>query len=89
MNGLQIETFAMRFCREKFQGVFSCDTLPPKPTLLVCNTDPHDKPGTHWIEIYVDKNGRGEYFLERGTELYPATVLRGPGHCTKWTESLY
>mgnify|MGYP003411387783 CR=1 FL=1 len=44
MNGLQIERFVRRFCRDKFHGVFSCDTLPPNPQLLVCNTDPHDSP---------------------------------------------
>ena len=68
MNGFQVETLIRRFCRDKFQGVYSCDTLPPKPELLVCNTDPHDKPGTHWIAIYVDKNGRGEYFDSFGME---------------------
>ena len=85
MNGLQIERFVRRFCRDKFQGVFSCDTLPPNPELLVCNTDPHDKPGTHWIVICVDKNGRGEYFDSFGME--PPTVFRDymNKHCRNWT----
>ena len=43
MNALQIEQFVRGFYHVKFQGVFSCDTLPPNPQLLVCNTDPHDK----------------------------------------------
>ena len=85
MNGLQIERFVRRFCRDKFQGVFSCDTLPPNPQLLVCNTDPHDKPGTHWIVIYVDKNGRGEYFDSFGME--PPVVFKDymNKHCRNWT----
>ena len=41
MNTVQIESCMMRMCGDKFQGVFSCDTLPPKPELLICNTDPH------------------------------------------------
>ena len=45
-------------------GVYSSDTLPKKCRgLLVCNTDPHDRSGEHWIAIYVDDDGRfGEFF---------------------------
>ena len=35
-----------------FDGIFSIDTLKDikeKPTLIVCNTDPSDKAGEHWI----------------------------------------
>ena len=45
-----------------FDGVFSIDRLPDHPRLLVCNTDPSDKPGRHWIAIYVDDDGRGDFF---------------------------
>jgi hypothetical protein len=45
-----------------FQGVFSSDRLPSELRLLVCNTDPHHRPGEHWICINVDVQGRGEYF---------------------------
>jgi hypothetical protein len=85
MNTTQIERCVRRMCRDKFQGVFSCDTLPPKPKLLVCNTDPHDKPGTHWIAIYVDKWGRGEYFDSFGME--PTAVFKDymNKHCRYWT----
>jgi hypothetical protein len=57
MNTREIERFINRdrVCRTSFQGVFSRDTLPSKPRLLICNTDPSDKPGQHWIAIYVDK----------------------------------
>ena len=57
MNGEEIE----RFLRERlpnFDGVFSVDTLPRTPRLLVCNTDPSDRPGRHWVVIYV-KDGHG------------------------------
>jgi len=36
-----------------YDGVFSVDTLPSMPRLLVCNTDPSYMPGRHWICIYV------------------------------------
>ena len=64
MNTKEIERFldADTICRQVFQGVYSADTLPPTPRLLVCNTDPSTRLGLHWIVIHVDKNGRGEYF---------------------------
>ncbi len=85
MNGRQIETFLNRKCGNKFQGVFSCDTLPPNPTLLICNTDPHDKPGTHWIAIYVDTNRRGEYFDSFGQPIPKVFKDYMNKHCRSWT----
>ena len=38
-----------------FDGIFSIDTLKDireKPTLIVCNTDPSDKAGEHWILFF-------------------------------------
>ena len=48
MNTEQIDRILRRHVRD-FDGVFSADTLPEKPRLLVCNTDASDKPGQHWI----------------------------------------
>ena len=64
MDTRDIERFIRRdrVCRSMFQGVFSSDTLPENPRLLICNTDPSHMPGRHWIAIYVDQHGRGEYF---------------------------
>ena len=46
-----------------FRGVFSRDTLPSTINgLLVCNTDPHGKPGEHWIAMCINDDGHGEYF---------------------------
>ena len=72
-------------CRSMFQGVFSVDTLPPKPRLLVCNTDPSTKPGSHWIAINVDKNGRGEYFDSFGRGPQPIIEAYMNRHCRFWT----
>jgi hypothetical protein len=60
MNTAQIEEFLKT--TRRFQGVFSSDRLPSEARLLVCNTDPHRRPGEHWICINVDVQGRGEYF---------------------------
>ena len=88
MNTAQIDQILRRdpICRRRFQGVFSVDTLPAQPRLLVCNTDPSNQPGTHWIAISVDgRTGRGEYFDSFGrspTGVFKAYMNR---HCTVWT----
>lgn len=33
---------------------------------MVINTDPHTKPGMHWIAIYVDSSGHGLFFDSYG-----------------------
>ena len=42
-----------------FGGIFSIDTLQDikeKPTLIICNTDPSNKPGEHWILFFFYDN---------------------------------
>ncbi len=49
----------------QFRGVHACNQLPaysPATSLYVCNTDPSDEPGEHWVVIYVDEKRRGEFF---------------------------
>jgi hypothetical protein len=60
MNTVEIEHI-LRNRAKGFDGVFSIDTLPPKPHLLVCNTDPSTKSGRHWVCIWIEDD-RGEYF---------------------------
>jgi len=43
MNTEEIDRILRRHVTD-FDGVFSTDTLPEKPRLLVCNTDASDKP---------------------------------------------
>ena len=42
-----------------FQGVFASDQLPDSPSkrtsAYIVNTDPHDKPGRHWIAFWTDQ----------------------------------
>jgi hypothetical protein len=81
-----------------FRGVFACDMLPKGkftyPSAFVCNTDPHSKPGQHWVAIYLDNDGCGEYFDSYGlapdddilpiyTQKYLKTFLQK--HTTSWT----
>src|SRR5215469_14145104 len=48
-----------------FKGVFPCDKLPEissYPACLVANTDPSYQAGEHWVCMFFDETGRGEYF---------------------------
>ena len=87
MDTREIERFleADSACRRVFQGVFSADTLPEQPRLLVCNTDESTKPGQHWIAIYVGVDGRGEYFDSFGQMPNKHFESYMNKHCTRWT----
>jgi hypothetical protein len=87
MNTKEIERFvgADTVSRGVFQGVFSVDTLPKQPRLLVCNTDKSTKPGQHWIAIHVDTDGRGEHFDSFGRAPNEQFEVYMNKHCTKWT----
>jgi len=84
MNTEEIERVLKRMCAKDFDGVFSADTLPEKPHLLVVNTDPAHRPGRHWVCMYVE-NGYGEYFDSFGrppTANFERYLNR---HCSSWT----
>ena len=57
MNTAEIDRILRREGARDFDGVFSVDTLPDRPRLLVCNTDPSHRSGRHWVAICV-KDGR-------------------------------
>jgi len=81
MNTQEID----RFLRQRlpdFDGVFSIDTLPERPRLLVCNTDPSDEPGRHWVAICV-REGRGECFDSFGRA--PNAIFARYLNCVYWT----
>lgn len=83
-----IERCLRKLCGDIFIGVFACDELPkntPKPALMVCNTDAGNLPGEHWISIFIDRDGRGEFFDSFGRE--PGHPFSGymDKHCYYWT----
>jgi len=54
---------------KNFIGVFSRDELHfkyPYPLSIVVNTEDSSHPGSHWVAIYIDENGYGEYFDSYG-----------------------
>ena len=49
--------------------MFARDELPDlmhmqQPFALVFNTDPHDKPGQHWLAIYGPSDGPLKFFFD-------------------------
>ena len=69
------------FTKNTFCGVFPADELPIIDTFpcgLVANTDPSNKPGTHWLAFYFPSSQKGEFFDSYG---YP------PKHYGEFFES--
>jgi len=90
MDTTRLLQLLSRRCQGQLLGVFASNRLPrnlPKrrPLLLVCNTDPHYKPGEHWIVIFLDAEGNGEYFDSLGDE--PRWIFKKflDRHCARWT----
>ena len=70
MNTLQIERLLKKDLKSKtiFKKVCALDQLekPTFPSAYVINSDPSSEPGEHWVAVYFDKRGRGEYFDSYG-----------------------
>ncbi len=63
MNTLEINKYLKDF--SQFKGTYPKDLLPKiygLPIGIVINTDSSDEPGEHWVAVYIDRNGIGEYF---------------------------
>ena len=84
MNTEEIKRILRRQCAKDFDGVFSVDTLPDRPRLLVCNTDPSYRHGRHWVAICV-KDARGEYFDSFGRRPSVEFERYMNRHCRYWT----
>ena len=89
MNTKEIDTYLKKdpVCKDIFHGVYSSDNVPivtHLPALIVCNTDLKRGPGEHWIVIYLDKEGRGEYFDSFGRKPQENFELYLNRHCTSW-----
>ena len=70
MNILQIERLLKKGLKSKniFKKVCALDQLEKStfPSAYVINSDPSSEPGEHWVAVYFDKRGRGEYFDSYG-----------------------
>ena len=89
MNTEEIDLYLKKdpVCKTIFYGVYSCDNIPTVtrlPALIVCNTDSKSGPGEHWIVIYLDREGRGEYFDSFGREPRENFKSYLNRHCISW-----
>ena len=92
MDTKQIERMLALDSRTKdvVRGVVAKDELPTRivgacPTAFVCNTHDADKPGQHWIVIYIDGD-RGEYFDSYGLPPLHTTFRTFLNNCClEWT----
>src|SRR5882757_5972685 len=70
-----------------FEGVFASDQIPKfceQPAALVCNLDPHNRPGSHWVAMYIN-NGVGEYFDSYGLAPIDVNFVNFlNNNCTSW-----
>ena len=95
MDTLQIARLVAMDPRSRsiFRGVVPKDGLPTTidgalPAAFVCNTDDSDEPGEHWIALYLDADGRCDYFCSYGLPPRHAafrTFLNE--HCSDWTHN--
>ena len=71
-----------------YRGIYACDQLPNsvmRPSVIVVNTDPASRPGHHYICMYFDEDGHGEFFDSFG--MLPKRVFKRymDRHCDAWT----
>jgi len=50
-----------------FKGTFPYDKLPnikytERPLGIILNTDPANKPGEHWVALFISTDNKAEYF---------------------------
>ena len=69
MYGIQLKQHLLKDWRVRrhFRGVFPCDLLPNYveqgiPHAFIINLDAHNKPGSHWVALYITNNGNAVYF---------------------------
>ena len=70
MNTLQIERLLKKDLKSKtiLKKVCALNQLekPTFPSAYVINSEPSSEPREHWVAVYFDERGRGEYFDSYG-----------------------
>ena len=87
MNADQITKIPKRKCGRKFLRVFAADEIPRnirKPAILVINTEARGLPGEHWVAIYFDVDGKGEFFDSFGRSPGPYFADYMDKHSSAW-----
>ena len=75
--------------RQVVRGVFARDLLPTDvnyPSGYVCNTHTSSQPGEHWVAIFIDHDGVGEYFDSFGLPpLHASFEMFMNRNCASWS----
>lgn len=88
MNSVQIDRVLKRFKVPGYSGVYPCNRIPKSTSgrcAMVINLDNDRKPGSHWVCVFVDDSGRGEYFDTFGRP--PSGPIKNylMRNCSRWT----
>ena len=71
-----------------FVGSFPRDKIPrvkSLPAALIMNTDTSTQPGEHWVAVYINEDGIGEYFDSFGLKpLFREIVEYLDNNCKEW-----
>ena len=54
------------------------------PSAYIANTDPQSKPGSHWIAMFFDHEGNGDYLDSYGRQPLPKFKSFLNKHCLEW-----
>ena len=63
--------------------------IDKNPAIIIANTDPSAKSGSHWILFYFDNNGNVEYFDSLGKTLTHYCYIVGLGPNCKFIDLLF
>ena len=88
MNTLELTSVlnSDRFVSKIAAHVCAADQLPIKscyPSAYIVNTDTRNKPGTHWVGMYIDKHGHCEYFDSYGLKPWQKNHREFLARCCK------
>ena len=88
----QLNSILSRALSSAFAGVYARDRIPqrlrPYEKAMVINTDPHDKPGAHWVCVY-SVPPVVEYFDSYGMKPYFPEILHRASASSSRMESLH
>lgn len=87
MDTKQIEKYLTIIDPSIQYNVFAANRIPvyfTPPVYLISNLDPDTKPGSHWVAIYIDSKGIGEYFDSFGRKPTGSHEVFLKTNCKKW-----
>lgn len=88
MNTRQIDNLLRRCKLPGYRGVYPSDRVPGNPGIMVVNLDTHDKPGTHWVAIYIKSDrSYGEYFDSFGRAPDSRLFVFMNSNCCQWVHN--